>query len=72
MTTDCKDCYLSPFTNQIEKCRRCKAMEKLRYLEGGIVSKPTKAVFGRDEPEAFIPMPDGKRIPVDWNPFNVD
>ena len=36
------------------------------YANGGIVTKPTAAIIGEGRyNEAVIPMPDGKRVPVD-------
>lgn len=35
------------------------------YAGGGIASSPQVALFGEgDRPEAFVPLPDGRRIPV--------
>ncbi len=34
------------------------------YANGGIVDRPTVAMFGEAGAEAFVPLPDGKRIPV--------
>lgn len=35
------------------------------YATGGIASSPQLALFGEGRgPEAFVPLPDGKRIPV--------
>lgn len=35
------------------------------YSSGGIASRPQLAVFGEgSQPEAFVPLPDGRRIPV--------
>jgi lambda family phage tail tape measure protein len=36
-----------------------------RYASGGIASSPQLAMFGEgSRPEAFVPLPDGRRIPV--------
>jgi len=36
-----------------------------RYSMGGIANRPQLAVFGEGRtPEAFVPLPDGRRIPV--------
>lgn len=38
------------------------------YASGGIASSPQLAVFGEGSMnEAFVPLPDGRRIPVDLN-----
>jgi len=34
------------------------------FARGGVVSKPTYAKFGEAGPEAFVPLPDGRSIPV--------
>ncbi len=35
------------------------------YASGGIATRPQLALFGEgDKPEAFVPLPDGRRIPV--------
>lgn len=37
-----------------------------KLAEGGIVTDPTLAMFGEgDRAEAFVPLPDGRRIPVE-------
>jgi hypothetical protein len=36
-----------------------------RYASGGIASSPQLAMFGEGStPEAYVPLPDGRRIPV--------
>ncbi len=36
-----------------------------RYASGGIASSPQMAIFGEGSmPEAYVPLPDGRRIPV--------
>ena len=36
-----------------------------KYASGGIARRPQLALFGEgDKPEAFVPLPDGRRIPV--------
>ena len=36
-----------------------------RYAMGGIANSPQLALFGEGRgPEAFVPLPDGRRIPV--------
>ena len=36
-----------------------------KYAQGGIASSPQLAMFGEgSRPEAFVPLPDGRRIPV--------
>lgn len=36
-----------------------------KYASGGIASTPQLALFGEgSQPEAFVPLPDGRRIPV--------
>ena len=36
-----------------------------RYASGGIANRPQIAVYGEgDKPEAFVPLPDGRTIPV--------
>jgi hypothetical protein len=36
-----------------------------RYATGGIASSPQMAIFGEGRgPEAYVPLPDGRRIPV--------
>ena len=38
----------------------------VKYASGGIANRPQVALFGEgSRPEAFVPLPDGKRIPVD-------
>lgn len=41
------------------------AMPLHRYATGGIASSPQVAIFGEGRgPEAYVPLPDGRRIPV--------
>ena len=41
------------------------------YASGGIADTPQMAIFGEGrQPEAYVPLPDGKRIPVQLK--NVD
>ena len=36
-----------------------------KYAGGGIASSPQLAMFGEgSKPEAYVPLPDGRRIPV--------
>ena len=36
-----------------------------RYAGGGVANKPQLALFGEGrQPEAFVPLPDGRAIPV--------
>ena len=36
------------------------------YAQGGVASSPQVAIYGEGStPEAFVPLPDGRRIPVD-------
>jgi len=36
------------------------------YAKGGVASSPQVAIYGEGStPEAFVPLPDGRRIPVD-------
>jgi hypothetical protein len=37
------------------------------FAKGGIANSPTIALFGERQPEAFVPLPDGKTIPVTMN-----
>ena len=40
-------------------------MELRRYARGGIANSPQLALFGEgSKPEAYVPLPDGRRIPV--------
>ena len=40
-------------------------MPLMKYASGGIASSPQLAMFGEgSRPEAFVPLPDGRRIPV--------
>jgi hypothetical protein len=37
-----------------------------KYASGGVASSPQLALFGEgSKNEAFVPLPDGRRIPVD-------
>lgn len=38
-----------------------------RFAKGGVVNSPHVAVFGEAGPEAFVPLPDGRRIPVEMS-----
>ena len=41
------------------------ALKLRKYREGGVATGPQAAIFGEgDKPEAFVPLPDGRRIPV--------
>lgn len=41
------------------------ALPLQKYANGGVARKPQMAVFGEGSmPEAFVPLPDGRRIPV--------
>lgn len=41
------------------------AMSLRRYANGGIANRPQLAMFGEgDDPEAYVPLPDGRSIPV--------
>ena len=41
---------------------------KVGYAGGGIATRPQLALFGEgSRPEAFVPLPDGKTIPVTMN-----
>ena len=35
-----------------------------RYASGGVVQSPQVALFGERGPEAYVPLPDGRSIPV--------
>lgn len=35
-----------------------------RYANGGVASSPQLALFGERGPEAYVPLPDGRSIPV--------
>jgi tape measure domain-containing protein len=35
-----------------------------RYAAGGVANSPQMAVFGERGPEAYVPLPDGRSIPV--------
>ena len=37
------------------------------YANGGIVNSPTRAIIGEAGPEAVVPLPNGRSIPVDFN-----
>lgn len=44
------------------------AVKLKRFAEGGVTSSPSLAVFGEgSRPEAFVPLPDGRRIPVEMS-----
>jgi SLT domain-containing protein len=37
----------------------------MTYANGGVADRPQLAMFGEGrKPEAYVPLPDGKRIPV--------
>lgn len=41
------------------------ALPLQKYASGGVANKPQMALFGEGSmPEAFVPLPDGRRIPV--------
>jgi len=40
------------------------ANELTPFANGGVVNQPTVALFGEAGTEAFVPLPDGKTIPV--------
>ena len=42
-----------------------------KFAEGGVVNKPTVALFGEAGAEAFVPLPDGKTIPVTMDNSSV-
>lgn len=43
-----------------------------KYAKGGIANRPQVALFGEGStPEAFVPLPDGRRIPVNLNVDNT-
>ena len=43
-------------------------MDLKRYSRGGIASSPQLAMFGEGSvPEAYVPLPDGRSIPVTMN-----
>ena len=35
-----------------------------KFAVGGVVNKPTKALIGEAGPEAIVPLPDGRSIPI--------
>ena len=42
-------------------------MELRRYANGGVASTPQLAMYGEGSmAEAYVPLPDGRSIPVDW------
>jgi len=41
-------------------------MSLSRYAAGGIATAPQLALFGEAGPEAFVPLPDGRSIPVSF------
>jgi len=43
------------------------APEFTPFANGGVVDQPTVALFGEAGTEAFVPLPDGKTIPVTLN-----
>lgn len=40
------------------------AMELRKYANGGIANRPQMALYGEAGPEAYVPLPDGRSIPV--------
>jgi hypothetical protein len=39
-----------------------------RYANGGIATSPQMAIYGEgSRPEAYVPLPDGRSIPVTMN-----
>jgi phage-related minor tail protein len=40
------------------------------YAGGGVVNSPQVAIFGEAGPEAYVPLPDGRSIPVTMNGGN--
>ena len=40
------------------------AIELKKYAKGGIANSPQLALFGEAGPEAYVPLPDGRSIPV--------
>ena len=44
-----------------------------RYASGGVADRPQLALFGEGRlPEAFVPLPDGRSIPVTISPSSVE
>ena len=44
------------------------ALQLNRYAGGGVASSPQMAIFGDGRtPEAYVPLPDGRSIPVNIN-----
>lgn len=39
-------------------------MELRRYASGGVANSPQLAMYGEAGPEAYVPLPDGRNIPV--------
>jgi len=42
-------------------------MSLRKYANGGIANSPQVAIYGEAGPEAFVPLPDGRTIPVTMN-----
>lgn len=42
-------------------------LELKKYANGGIANSPQLALFGEAGPEAYVPLPDGRSIPVTLN-----
>ena len=42
-------------------------LELKKYATGGIARKPQISLFGEAGPEAYVPLPDGRSIPVTMN-----
>lgn len=40
------------------------AVELRKYANGGIANRPQLAMYGEAGPEAYVPLPDGRTIPV--------
>jgi hypothetical protein len=38
-----------------------------KYADGGIANSPQLAMYGEAGPEAYVPLPDGRSIPVTLN-----
>ena len=38
-----------------------------KYANGGIANSPQVAIYGEAGPEAYVPLPDGRTIPVTIN-----
>jgi hypothetical protein len=42
-------------------------MQLRKYANGGVANSPQVAVYGEAGPEAYVPLPDGRTIPVTMN-----